>query len=300
MNVESDLRFAPGDIALVTGAGWASTLIVWAQRALRGHANYSHCAIYITRGLWCHAVPKGVELITSQELFTGNRYLSNWKVFRHPRALVSTNSAGLSDQWLDAILFFAGQKYNYRIGKVKQRVDVDSFCSELIVKAYGRMGVPFAAESSTAVLPADIERQCKHQRWLDITKIAKQVLADQGVQSEQDLQVFKLNYLHFRRKYLENKVENARCAHFVLRHQLTLWNVLESEADASDRERVRAMAKQRVADTKAAANELLALYWDAGSWVDGRLHQLELQMSNDEFSEEDLNRLHEEAKRWWM
>ena len=159
-----------GDIALVCGVKRTSRFLVYGQRALRSTANFSHCAVNVCGSVWCEAMPTGVRLLTTEEFLQSGHYEENWEVIRMkvgslnvadqnrrntaiPGDLLSDNSA-----WLRATTYFVGQRYNFAAGipKLKQS-ETASFCSELVVKVYERMGYKLVGKASELVFPADLE-----------------------------------------------------------------------------------------------------------------------------------------------
>ncbi|QLH51696.1 MAG: hypothetical protein HWD57_19265 [Candidatus Accumulibacter cognatus] len=195
------------------------------------------------------------------------------------------------------VMSFVGQKYNYAIGIKDEGPDLTSFCSELVTKAYEKFGIAISQRSPTSVLPSDLETVFRTNEWMDITSEARVALSEgfRGVDrsnEEHEAEIFKLNYLQFRRTYLTSKLENARCAHKVMLQSLWLQGMMPSEHwSPEELASLESQTKIQLEEAKSAARELLALYWDSDLIVIRQLKEIKFQLATSEIIDSELNEL---------
>jgi hypothetical protein len=204
----------PGDIALIGAHGKPGAFNVSGQRALRTllrhpvlkrprkgspaaqtlTQNYSHVLLNFSSELWCDAMPgRGVTLRTLEETPLANPE-GDYRIFRPPeKPVAAVKGANALERvqatfsqidreiaerksWMDAVVFYLGQKYNYRVHLTKfPKRDVTKFCSELVAGVFKvRQIAPFEKVTPAHILPNDIEALLTRaigegSGWTDIT-----------------------------------------------------------------------------------------------------------------------------------
>jgi hypothetical protein len=150
-----------GDIILFYADSFS--LNTFAQSVFRRRiAEHSHVAIAIKWGNVLHAMPKvGVESEGIRELLLKK---GNFVVYRNKRF---QNDVNLLEELEDAILYYQGQHYNLIFFKHRWHA---SYCSELVAKAYDKVGVRISNRAPKNTLPSDIFHYVKSSDdWMNIT-----------------------------------------------------------------------------------------------------------------------------------
>ncbi|WP_444994235.1 YiiX/YebB-like N1pC/P60 family cysteine hydrolase [Aliikangiella sp. IMCC44359] len=163
-----------GDIALTSSDNKRSSIIRKAEKIFRGkETEYSHAMISIQGNIWCHAVTSGVQILTFCEALEDKLKKNQCKILRFKGA--EHNALSNSKNWLEAMMFYAEQNYNYGYFLPKSKYDRSSFCSELVVKIYEKAApnLKLGLNSSERVTPADLEELLDTERCEDVTHIYK-------------------------------------------------------------------------------------------------------------------------------
>lgn len=156
----------PGDIILFSPSKKVSLNLFFQTKIGKRRALHSHVAITIKQGNAIHAMPKvGIQLVGIRELLLdrGEEFI----VFRNKMV---EGDAGYLYNLEDSLLFYLRQKYNYLF--FASRRWNSSFCSELAVKAYRKIGISISNRKPSSTLPLDIFEHIKtSQNWSDVTEI---------------------------------------------------------------------------------------------------------------------------------
>jgi hypothetical protein len=88
--------------------------------------------------------------------------------FRHPRL---AGCAGTRERLAAVLAGCEGLPYNLRlVAKPDRAGDESAFCSELVARAFRRVGVPVVpGRREAAVLPHTLDMALRDGRWLDLT-----------------------------------------------------------------------------------------------------------------------------------
>lgn len=199
--IEFKTILQPGDVALIYGPRWTSTVLVAAQRALGLRAKFSHVLLNVTGDLWCQAMPgkgRGVEIVTTNEAFLTEANKPRCvAVMRPPRtdsyqvlsrsgrqvgdvsaaleAMASVSvTLDIRQNWLSAAMYYLGQRYNFGFLIPKLSRDTSKFCSELVAAVMKARGIePFASRKSWSFAPAHLSFEMLRGKagWTDVTQI---------------------------------------------------------------------------------------------------------------------------------
>lgn len=294
----------PGDIALVTGGAKSSKLIAASHRLLRKRTRFSHCAINFFGDIWCHASPPGgVQLITTSDLLLGSNYESDWEVLRPITAPKDDQSPGAirlqpsehkqENPWLDATLYFCGQRYNYIFMLPKiARWNHSKFCSELVAEVYERVGhtTSLKEKRATSVTPAHLDELAtktaewrpvttKIKEWFDLNRRIPGALERRLAEEQMTLRSVEAIFLRGRKDVVMSSVSQAKRTLEVdkLLHDRMLRL---HELTPSSKPPVLPDRRLLLDETEKQLIQLRATYWDVVEFANEGLSWIAKQRKN--------------------
>lgn len=158
-----------GDLIFCRDNGVVSRLLRVGQQGVDGlPAPYSHAAICLTPGLLLHSVPDGgVQLLGIEEQ-------SGEAIDFAPKSKDSVKVLRLdsldANEMLKAMLYWTGQRYNFRLLSDSGSGDGRAFCSQLLVQILTKIGFKIpGVESDHRITPSRLYRAISEAGATDVS-----------------------------------------------------------------------------------------------------------------------------------
>lgn len=183
--MSNDFPSQSGDIILISSNSRKSANIFAQSLIRRKKALHSHVAVALKLGNAIHAMPNGgVHTASIHELLTSGKY--SFQVYRN--TIVNTKVSMLisSRDFDDCLLYYSRQKYNFWIFTLSR--NNASFCSELVAKAYKKIGISISKKRTSSTLPIDIYNYVSvSKEWENVTESYKSFFLDENFKKVNNL-----------------------------------------------------------------------------------------------------------------
>lgn len=178
-----------GDVVLTVGAGPLAGVNRAFQSLLEGRrARATHAMMVVAPGLYLDSGPRsGVALVPAERYIIApmgprvGRRRRLAAVFRHP---APDQLDRLAPELVRAVQEMVGQPYNYALFLKPRRppeADRSSFCCELVVKVFERLGLSLLpGRRAASVLPETLAAALAAQGWPEVSALYRRGLEAAG------------------------------------------------------------------------------------------------------------------------